>query len=131
MMKFYVNDVNISTKFNFGELVISGDENGGFRPFELMIASIVGCSGSVFQKILKKQRTHVEDLYIQAEVRRNPEDANRIEWIRLNYTVKGHNLNIDRLYKNLELSRKNCSMIHSVEQCITIEESINIIELSR
>lgn len=130
-MKFHVNEIGISTKLNYGELSISGNEDHGFRPFELMIASIVGCSGSVFQKILEKQQTHVEDLSIVAEVERNPEEANRIEWIRLNYTVKGRHLNIDRLYKNLALSRKNCSMIRSVEQSIKIEETLQIIELSR
>ena len=130
-VKFNVEGKGISTMLSYGKLSISGNENQGFRPFELMIASIVGCSGSVFQKILEKQRTHVEELSIHAEVERNPEEANKIEWIRLNYTVKGHHLNIDRLYKNLELSRKNCSMIRSVEQSIQIEETINIIELSR
>lgn len=131
MMKFHINGEQISTDFNYGTLIISGDENHGFRPFELMVASIVGCSGSVFQKVLEKQRTRIEDLSIHAEVRRNPQEANRIEWIRLNYTVKGNHLNIDRLYKNLELSRKNCSMIQSVKECIDIEERIKIIELSR
>lgn len=130
-MKFIVENSGISTKFNYGELSISGNEEYGFRPFELMIASIVGCSGSVFQKILEKQRTHVEELSISAEVERNPKEANRIELIRLNFTIKGNDLNIERLYKNLEISRKNCSMIRSVERSIKIEETLNIIELSR
>lgn len=129
-MKFQIEGPIISTNLNYGELLISGNEDYGIRPFELMIASIAGCSGSVFQKILEKQQTRVEDLSIRAEVERNPEEANKIEWIRLNYTVKGYHLNIDRLYKNLELSRKNCSMIRSVEQSIKIEETIQIIELS-
>lgn|SRR5690625_1477108 len=130
-MKFQVNGTRISTEFSYGELFISGNENQGFRPFELMVASIIGCSGSVFQKILEKQRTRVEELSIHAEVERNPEEANRIEWIKLNYVVKGHQLNIDRLYKNLALSRKNCSMIRSVEDSIKIEETLQMIELSR
>jgi len=131
MMKFHVNGARISTGFGYGNLFISGNENEGFRPFELMVASIVGCSGSVFQKILEKQRTHIEELSIDVDVERNPEEVNRIERVRLNYIVKGHHLNIDRLYKNLALSRNNCSMIRSVEQSIKIEETINIIELSR
>lgn len=130
-MKFHVEGKEISVKLNYGDLYISGNEDHGFRPFELMIASIAGCSGSVFQKILEKQQTRVEDLSIHTEVKRNPQEANRIEWIRLNYTIKGHQLNIDRLYKNLDLARKNCSMIRSVEQSIKIDEKINIIELGR
>lgn len=129
-MNFNVKGMGMSADLNYGELIISGNEDYGFRPFELMIASIVGCAGSVFLKILEKQRTHFEDLSITVEIERNPEEANRLEWLKLNFTIKGYNLNIDRLYRNLELSRKNCSMIRSVENSIKIEETLQIIELS-
>ncbi|WP_164670030.1 OsmC family protein [Virgibacillus doumboii] len=130
-MNFYLKDEGIRIDFDYGQLDISGNEEYGFRPFQLMVASIAGCSGSVFRKILKKQRTEYEDLTITAEVERNPEEANRIERIDLHYYVKGYHLNPDRLNKNLELSRKNCSMIRSVEGSITINESLEIIDLSR
>src|SRR5690625_543851 len=108
----------------------AGDENDEVRPVVLMINSNVDCACSVFLKILEKQRTRFEDLSITVEIERNPEEANRLEWLKLNFTIKGYNLNIDRLYKNLELSRKNCSMIRSVEKSIKIEETLQIIELS-
>lgn len=116
---------------DYGELSISGNEDYGYRPFQLMVASIVGCSGSVFRKILKKQRLEIEDLTITADVERNPQEANRIERITLHYMIKGYNLNVDKLQRNLELSRKNCSMIRSVESSITIEEKLETINLSR
>lgn len=128
-MEFYLKDNATHVNFEFGELAISGNEDYGFRPFQLMVASIAGCSGSVFSKILKKQRTEIEDLTINAEVERNPKEANRIEHISLHYCIKGYNLNEDKLYRNLELSRKNCSMIRSVESSINIEETLEIIEL--
>lgn len=130
-MKFYLEDNGTRIDLDYGELSISGNEDYGYRPFQLMVASIVGCSGSVFHKILKKQRTEVEDISITADVERNPREANRIEHISLYYYIKGYNLNVDKLNKNLELSRKNCSMIRSVESSIKIEESLEIIELSR
>lgn len=129
-MNFNVIENGFKTELGYGELAISGNEHDGFRPFELMIASIAGCAGSVFIKILEKQRTRIEDVLITVEIERNPKEANRIEWLKLNFTVKGYNLNIDRLYKNLELSRKNCSMIRSVEHSIEIEETLQTIELS-
>ncbi|ASN06897.1 OsmC family protein [Virgibacillus necropolis] len=130
-MKFYLKDSGMRIDLDYGELSISGNEDYGYRPFQLMVASIVGCSGSVFRKILEKQRTEIEDLTITAEVERNPKEANRIESISLHYAVKGYHLSKEKLYKNLELSRKNCSMIRSVESSITIEESLETIELSR
>lgn len=130
-MKFYLKDNGMRIDLDYGELSISGNEDYGYRPFQLMVASIVGCSGSVFRKILKKQRLEIEDLTITADVERNPQEANRIERITLHYMIKGYNLNVDKLQRNLELSRKNCSMIRSVEASITIEEKLETINLSR
>lgn len=131
MMKFFAKENGMHIDLDYGELSISGNEDYGYRPFQLMVASIVGCSGSVFSKIIKKQRTEIEDMSIDADVERNPKEANRIERITLRYYIKGYNLNKDKLNRNLELSRKNCSMIRSVESSITIEEKLEIINLSR
>lgn len=131
MLDFHLKENGMRVDLAYGELDISGNEEDGFRPFTLMVASIVGCSSSVFRKILEKQRIEIEDLQVGAEVVRNPQEANRIEKIILNYTVKGHRLDKEKLSKNLEVSRKNCSMIRSVEDSIQIEESIETIELSR
>lgn len=131
MLDFYLKDNGMRIDLNYGQLDISGNEDDGYRPFTLMVASIVGCSGSVFRKILQKQRIQVEDIQIGAEVVRNAQEANRIEKITLKFTVKGHHLDPDKLYKNLQVSRRNCSMIRSVEDSIEIEEHIETIELSR
>lgn len=130
-MKFHLKGTGMRTELAYGVLSVSGNEDFGYRPFELMVASIAGCSGSVFRKILKKQRVGMEDLVITAEVDRNPDEANRIERIKLKYTVKGRYLDPDKLYKSLAIARKNCSMIRSVENCVKIEEELTIIELSR
>ncbi len=131
MLKFYLKENGMRTELAYGELDISGNEEDGFRPFTLMVASIVGCSSSVFRKILEKQRIQVEDLLVTADVERNPKEANRIEKISIHFVVKGHHLDPDKLYKNLAVARKNCSMIRSVEGSIEIEESVEPIELSR
>ncbi|MEW9676969.1 OsmC family protein [Lentibacillus sp. L22] len=130
-MDFYLKDNGMRSEFEFGTLSVSGDEQYGFRPFQLMVASIAGCSASVFRKILDKQRTDYEDLIVHADVERNPDVANRIERVALTFTIKGHRLNADKLERNLELSRKNCSMIRSVEDSIAIEEKLHVIELSK
>ena len=131
MMKFYMKEKGMRAELAYGDLEVSGDENYGFRPFQLMVASIVGCSGSVFMKILEKQRLDIEDLIISADVERNALKANSIEKITLHYIVKGYRLDPDKLHRNLELSRKNCSMIRSVEDSIEITERLELIQLDR
>ncbi len=131
LMKLHLKEHGFRTKLDFGQLEISGDEEFGFRPYQLMVASIASCSGSVFRKILQKQRIDVQDMQINAEIERNKAEANRIEKIVLTFIIKGSRLDADKLYKNLHVARKNCSMVRSVEDSIEIVEKIEIIELSR
>jgi len=128
-VEFFMEDNGMRTKFGYGELDISPDDTKGFRPFQLMVASIAGCSASVFRKILVKQRIEIDELQIVADVKRNPDEANRIEDITLNFVVKGNNLNQGKMEKNLKLARKNCSMVRSVEESINITETIKTIPL--
>jgi uncharacterized OsmC-like protein len=129
-MKFTLKENGVRTTLDYGQLDISGNEEYGYRPYQLMVASIVGCSSSVFMKIMEKQRTEIHDLQVDAKVFRNPDEANRIEKIQLNFMIKGKQLDPDKLYKNLEVSRRNCSMVRSVEDSIEIEENIELIPLT-
>ncbi|MEC3882709.1 OsmC family peroxiredoxin [Halobacillus litoralis] len=130
-MDFYLKENGVRTSFEYGQMNISGDETFGFRPYQLMVASIAGCSIGVFRKILDKQRTDYEDIKVTAEVERNPDEANRIEKIYLHYVIKGYHLNQDKLLKNLEISQKNCSMVQSVQNSIEVEETLECIQLSK
>ncbi|MFD1020758.1 OsmC family protein [Thalassobacillus hwangdonensis] len=130
-MDFYLKENGVRTSFEFGQLNISGDETYGFRPYQLMVSSIVGCSVGVYRKILDKQRVDYEDMKVTADVKRNPDQANRIEEIHIHYVIKGHHLNQDKLQKNLEVARNNCSMVQSVKDSIKVEETIECLELSR
>jgi putative redox protein len=96
-----------------------------------MVASIAGCSIGVFRKILDKQRVDYEDIKVTAEVTRNPDEANRIESIHLQFVIKGYHLNQDKLLKNLDVSRNNCSMVQSVQNSIEVKETLECIELNK
>ena len=87
-----MNEHGFESNFEFGELKISGQSEYGYRPFQLMISSIAGCSGGVLRNILKKMRLPYEDITIEAEVTRNEEIANRIEKIHLIYTIKAEDI---------------------------------------
>src|SRR5699024_8969222 len=128
-MEFYMKENGMHTKFGYGELDISSDDTKGFRPFQLMVASIAGCSASVFRKILAKQRIEIAELQIVADVKRDPDEANRIKDITLNFVVKGDRLDQTKMEKNLKLARKNCSMVRSVEDSINITETIETVQL--
>lgn len=125
-MKYVFKEHNVETELEYGQLVISGDETYGFRPFQLMVSSIVSCSGSVFKQILEKQRIEIDGLAASVEVTRNEDEANRIERIHITFQIAGTDLNQEKLEKSFAVARKNCSMIQSVKDSIEINETIVI-----
>ncbi|TMW70602.1 OsmC family protein [Alteribacter natronophilus] len=126
-MKFTMKDQAFETETAYGKLTVSGNEDYGFRPFQLMVSSIAVCSGGVLRKVMEKQRMTVEDITIDAEVEREPEEANRLTKITLHYTIKGENLSEKRVEKAVHLARKNCPMAQTVEGRVEIEETFTLV----
>lgn len=122
-----MNEHGFQSSFEFGELKVSGQSSYGYRPFQLMISSIVGCSGGVLRNILKKMRLPYENITIEAEVTRNEKVANRIEKIHLLYTIDGEDIPQKKAEKAIELTRKNCAMIQSVAESIEITEEVQLL----
>lgn len=128
-MKYIVKDEHhIEAHLGHGNLVISGNEEIGFRPVEMLVSSVASCSGSIFHSILTKQRTNFSELSIQAEIERNKEEANRVVKIILHFTVKGKQLSESRLTRNLQITRRHCGMLRSVEKSIEIVERLHLVE---
>jgi len=123
-----MNENGCQTDLVYDELKISGNERYGFHPCELLVSSIVGCSGGVFRNILEKMRLSFNEVTISAQVERNEAKANRIETIHLIYSIYADNDNIApiKIEQALILARKNCSMIQSVQNSITITEEFKM-----
>lgn len=120
-------EMGFYTELPFGRLDVAGDEEYGFRPFQLLVASLAVCSGGVLRKIMKKMRMDFEDIQIKTSVERNPDAADRVEKVHIHFLIKGNDLNEAKLHKALELTRKNCSMVRSVEGSIDIAETFELI----
>jgi putative redox protein len=126
IVEFRMKEGGFVTDLSYGQLEVSGSEEYGFRPYQLMVSSIAVCSGGVLRKILEKQRINFENISIAAEVTRNEEKANRIEKVALHFTITGENLKEEKIHKAMELTRKNCSMVQSVIDSIEVEETFEI-----
>ncbi|HLS36504.1 MAG TPA: OsmC family protein [Bacillota bacterium] len=127
-MKFVITEKEITSELPYGTLNISSEEEEGFRPFQLLVSAVAGCSGLVFRRILMKQRLDIEYFTIEAKVERNEKEASRIEKIDLIFSIKGNDLDERKLERNLSITRKHCSMVRSVEDSIEITERLKIIE---
>lgn len=125
-MEFKMKENGFTAEFPYGKLDISGDEEYGFRPYQLLVSSIAVCSGGVLRKIFTKQRIEIEDMTIQTDVKRNPDEADRIEKISVHFIIKGTGLKEEKVKKAIELTRKNCSMVQSVIPAVEVEETFEI-----
>ena len=126
-MDFIMKGKSFSTELKYGELAIAHDEAYGFRPGPLMVSSIAVCSGLILRKILEKKRMNIEDLRIKADVTRSESVPKRTEKIHLHFIIKGKDLVEKKMQKAMLLVHKNCPMVQSVEECIEITETFEIV----
>jgi uncharacterized OsmC-like protein len=126
MMDFKMNENGFETTVEYGTLQISGNEEYGFRPFQLLVSSIAVCSGGVLRKVLERMRLAYENIEVQTKVTRIEKEANRVTDIHLHFILTGHELSHEKVEKALVVTRKNCSMVQSVKDSIHITESFEI-----
>ncbi|MBT2679713.1 OsmC family protein [Bacillus sp. ISL-35] len=120
-------EVGFYTETGFGRLDIAGDDEYGFRPYQLLVSSVAVCSGGVLRKVLEKMRMEIEDIHITAEAERVEEEANRVSKITVHFRIAGSNLDEKKIEKAMVLTRKNCSMVQSVVGSIEVEETFEIV----
>lgn len=126
-MQFTMTEHGFKTSTSYGSIDISGNDEYGFRPYQLLVSSIAVCSGGVLRKILEKMRMPASTITIDVkEVKRNADEANRVEEIHLHFMIEGQNLSADKMKKAFELTRKNCSMVQSVTPAIQIFETYTL-----
>ncbi|MEW8969415.1 MAG: OsmC family protein [Mesobacillus sp.] len=121
-------DVGFFTETGFGRLDVAGDDQYGFRPYQLLVSSVAVCSGGVLRKVLEKMRMDIEDIHIKADAERVEEEANRVSKITVHFRIAGKNLDEKKIEKAMALTRKNCSMVQSVVGSIEVEETFEIVQ---
>lgn len=127
-MKFSMTEHGFQTVTSYGTLDISGKDEYGFRPYQLLVSSIAVCSGGVLRNILEKMRMPSSHISINVkEVKRNADEENRIEKIRLHFEIEGEKIVENKMTRAFALMHKNCSMIQSVTPAIEIVETYEIV----
>lgn len=127
-MKFTMTENGFSGDLPFGTLNVSTNEEFGFRPYQLMVASLAICSAGIVRKVLEKKRMPADDIQVEVkEVVRIDEEAGRIAKVHIHFVIKG-DIDDSKMERVLELTRKNCSMVRSVEDSIEVVETYELIQ---
>lgn len=128
-MKFNLGESGaFEAEFEHGKLAVSSNEKLGFRPIQLLVSSLVGCSGGLLKTILEKKRIIFDTIDIEVDIERNEKEANEVTKMVLHFIVYGKDLNPTQAQKSLDLAVKNCAMIKSVNSAIEIIETIEVRE---
>ncbi len=89
----------------------AGGENSGFRPMELLLISVAGCTAIDIVDILKKQRQPIQGLELQVSGERTTEYPKVFQKVRINYLLRGSGLNEKAVERAIKLSEKKyCSV---------------------
>jgi putative redox protein len=87
-----------------------GGRNLGFRPMEMLLVGLAGCTAFDVVLILRKGRDEVADCVVEVSAERAPEDPKVFTKIHLSYRVKGSKLTEAKVKRAVELSKeKYCS----------------------
>jgi putative redox protein len=120
-MKFTIENEKIVGDLGFGSLPISPNDTIGYRPYELFVSSLIGCSGTLLGNILKKKRVEHKRIEMDVTSVRNPDHANRIEQLSITaYVQSDQPLSEENAMKIADLVVKNCGMIQSVIETIDL-----------
>lgn len=102
-----------------------GGKNAGFRPMELLAASLAGCAAIDILRILEKKHISTERFSIDIEAKRTDRLPSVFEWIHLSISLDS---SIDEavVRKVVDLTLENyCSVAASLNKQIAIRYSIN------
>jgi putative redox protein len=113
------------------EMDSSTDHGGndlGFRPMQLLLAGIGGCSAIDVIEILKKQRQDLKDIKITVSGEREPDKVPSLwQAIHVHYKLFG-SIDENKAKQAIELSvNKYCSVAKTLEQTAEITYSFEVI----
>lgn len=138
-----INLIRKNNKFNFeavnsvGQTVeldanpAIGGEGKGFRPMEMLLVGLGGCSGIDMVNVLTKQKEPLEDLKIKINASRKDDEVPAIfEVINIHFDLYG-NLNVQKVERALDLTfEKYCSVSNILGRSAKIEFSYAVHEKS-
>ncbi|CCF13507.1 osmC-like family protein [Brevibacillus laterosporus GI-9] len=125
-MQFTQMNQNLQTTLPYGNLTISSDRQQGFKPIDLLVSAIAGCSQIVFTRILEKKRISYNSLTLHVDTVQSENAPNPLTKISLIYTITGSDLVQEKLDKALRLVPPNCTIIQSLHPNIEVVEQVII-----
>ena len=131
----WVQDVMFLGESGSGHSVVmdgapdAGGRNLGFRPMEMMLMGLAGCSAFDVVLILKRSREDITDCVVDVDGDRADTDPKVFTQVRMHYIVTGRNLDAKKVERAVKLSEeKYCSASAMFGKTATLTHTIEIRE---
>ena len=107
----------------------AGTSAGSFRPLELMLVSLAGCTAMDVVSILQKKGQQVTAFEVKAKAKQAEEHPHVFTEIRLEYLITGHGIKAEAVERAIELSRSRyCPAQAMLGKAVAIELTYRILE---
>jgi putative redox protein len=105
-----------------------GGDNDGFRPTELLLVGLAGCTAMDVISILSKKRQNVTSFEVKAHGERAAQDPKRFTSFLVEYVVRGEGIDPAAVERAVELSEtKYCSVMATLRLAGPVERKITIL----
>ena len=106
-----------------------GGDNDGFRPLELLLVGLGGCTSMDVASILRKKRQSLSGLEVHLQADQAKDHPHVFTDITIKYVVRGQGIDPKAVERAIELSaNKYCSAQAMLAQTATISSTYEIIE---
>lgn len=106
-----------------------GGANDGFRPLELLLVGLAGCTGMDVVSILQKKRSDITAFEVRAHADQATEHPRVFTRIVVEYVVTGRGIDRASVERAVELSEtKYCPAQAMLRTSVSIERTITIHE---
>ncbi len=106
----------------------AGGEEAGYKPTELLLFGIAGCTGIDVVRILQKQRQELTSLEIELTAHQSESYPRPFHTIEIKYIVRGRNLDANKVQQAIELSEdKYCVVSQTVKQETKVVRSFEVL----
>jgi putative redox protein len=131
----WVQDVMFVGESGSGHSVVmdgapeAGGRNLGFRPMEMLLLGLGGCSAFDVMLILKRGRESVTDCVVEIDAERATTDPKVFTKIQMHYTVTGQALDRKKVERAVALSaEKYCSASAILAKTAELTHTITLVE---
>ena len=104
-----------------------GGDNDGFRPLELLLIGLAGCTAMDVISILQKKKQEVTGFEVQVQSEQAADHPKVFTHILIEYIVEGKNIDQSAVERSVQLStEKYCPAHAMLRQAVAIESKITI-----